>query len=266
VDEEKRAETSWDEVERLGPYQLHEQVHQAEPDQGELYRATDETSGATALVFKPTAEKEAEPLTDWRVRVISSASPGYLALEVVESPWSEAPATQSAESLVFAFEALRDGVRRMARHLPDSAKPRSGWRLGWGLAGAAVVCALLCALIRLAPLPQPASAPESLASAVSAPTRHDVPTAVAEPHPFTSGWLVDAPPQGELVLAGPLPSEPFKGQKRPPCKRYVQVELVGGCWMPHKLKAPCPDELYEHQGECYAPVFAAQPPPQALGR
>jgi hypothetical protein len=89
VDEEKRAETSWDEVERLGPYQLHEQV---------------------------------------------------------ESPWSEAPARQSAESLVFAFEALRDGVRRMARHLPDSDEPRSGWRLGWGLAGAAAVCALLCAL------------------------------------------------------------------------------------------------------------------------
>jgi hypothetical protein len=34
----------------------------------------------------------------------------------------------------------------------------------------------------------------------------------------------------------------------------------------HKLKAPCPDVLYEYQGECYVPAFSAKPPPQSLGQ
>src|SRR4051794_18504768 len=78
MDEEKKSESSWEEAEHLGPYQLREQVPQDERGRGELYRATHETSGTTALVFKPAAEKGSEPLTDWQVRCISSASPGYI--------------------------------------------------------------------------------------------------------------------------------------------------------------------------------------------
>ncbi len=64
------------------------------------------------------------------------------------------------------------------------------------------------------------------------------------------------------MLARPLPKEPFKGQKRPPCTRYTEVELVGACWAPHKLKAPCPED----QGECFMPTFSAKPPPSSLGQ
>jgi hypothetical protein len=82
---------------------------------------------------------------------------------------------------------------------------------------------------------------------------------------FRAG-LADTTPPGQTVFTRPLPKEPFKGQKRPPCTRYTEVELVGGCWMPHKLKAPCPEDLFEHQGECYAPSFSAKPPPSSLGQ
>ncbi|QRN94509.1 hypothetical protein JRI60_36075 [Archangium violaceum] len=150
MDEKKKAEEKWEEAERLGPYQLHEQVPQSAGNQGELYRATHETSGATALVLKPAAEQGAAPVTDWRVQL--------------------------------------------------------------------------------------------------------------------SGGLVDTADAGESVLARPLPREPFKGQKRPPCTRYAEVELVGACWLPHELKAPCPDVLYEYQGKCYLPAFSAKPPPQSLGQ
>ena len=51
TDDEKN-ESGWEEAERLGPYQLHEQVPQAEHSRGELYRATHEMSGAEALVLK----------------------------------------------------------------------------------------------------------------------------------------------------------------------------------------------------------------------
>ncbi|MFY0572857.1 hypothetical protein ACN28E_54755 [Archangium lansingense] len=101
---ERKSESGWEESEQLGPYQLHEQVPQDELRWGELFRATHETSGATALVFKPAAEDGAVPLTDWRVRCISSASPGYVALEVEHSPWSVAPDRHSVETLVCMFE------------------------------------------------------------------------------------------------------------------------------------------------------------------
>jgi hypothetical protein len=251
MDEEKKSESSWEEAERLGPYQLHEQVPQAAHDRGELYRATHETSGATALVYKPAAEKDAVPLKDWRICLISSSS-GYVAMEVVESPWSLGPNKHLVEALVFLFEGVRKAVGYMARAIPEDHELRSRWRLGLSLASAAAVCAVLFALVRLAPESQPA------------PVGDEVPMATGKPDEFRA-HLADTTPREQPVLVRPLPREPFKGQKRPPCTRYTEVELVGACWMPHELKAPCPEDLFEHQGKCYAPSFSAKPPPQSIG-
>ena len=154
----------------------------------------------------------------------------------------------------------------MARAVADTQEPRRRWRLGLGVVSAATVCALLLALVHLVPMSQPPSAPEPLASTHPAPIRHEEPTAGENPDTPTHGGLVDTEDAGQSVLARPLPREPFKGQKRPPCTRYAEVELVGACWLPHKLKAPCPDVLYEHQGECYSPAFSAKPPPSSLGQ
>jgi hypothetical protein len=57
MDEEKKSEASREEPERLGPYLLQEQVQQSHDSQEELYLATHETSGATALVRKHAAEE-----------------------------------------------------------------------------------------------------------------------------------------------------------------------------------------------------------------
>jgi hypothetical protein len=254
MEEEKKSESSWEEAERLGPYQLHEQVPQSAPGRGELYRATHETSGATALVYKPEAGEDAVPLKDWRVCLISSASSGFIALEVVESPWSLAPNKHVVEALVFLFEGVRKAVGYMARAIPEDYEHRSPWRLGLGVASAAAVCALLFALVRLAPISQ------------TAPVRDEVLAATEKPDSSTSAYLADTTPQDQSVIARPLPREPFKGQKRPPCTRYAEVELIGACWAPHELKAPCPDSLFEYQGKCYIPAFSAKPPPQSLGQ
>ena len=249
---EKKSESSREELEQLGPYQLHEQVPQDEHGPGELYRATHERSGVTALVLKPATGEGAVPLRDWRVRCVSSASPGYVALEVEDSRWAVAPERYPVEALMCLFEEVREGVRHMADAFPTYDEPRPWRRLGV-LAGAAAVCALVFALVHMAPVSQPPDGPS-----------HEAPTDTAMPEPFTSA-LEDTAPPGQPMLARPLPREPFKGQKRPPCARYTEVELVGACWMPHELKAPCPNALFEHQGKCYAPVFSAQPPPQSLG-
>ncbi|OJH38873.1 hypothetical protein [Cystobacter ferrugineus] len=265
MDEEKKSEASREEPERLGPYLLQEQVQQSHDSQVELYLATHETSGATALVRKHAAEEDAAARKDWRVLFGSWASRGYSAMEVEHTDWARALDRQSAESLLLTLEGVLEEVRRMARAVAGTHEPRR-WRLGWGMASAAMVCALLFALVRLASVSPTPERPEPLASAPPAPGSHEDPAAGENPDTPTHGGLVDTADAGQSVLARPLPREPFKGQKRPPCTRYAEVELVGACWLPHKLKAPCPDVLYEHQGECYSPAFSAKPPPSSLGQ
>jgi len=257
MDEEKKSEANGEGAERVGPYLLQEQVQQSNDGQGELYLATNETSGATALVRKHAAEEGKAPRKDWRVFLGSWASRGYSAMEVEHTGWARAQDRQSAESLLLTLEGVLEEVRLMVRAVSDPHEPRLRWRLGWGVASAVTVCALLLALVRLAPVSQPPSV-------LPAPLSHGVPTAVETPD--FRAWLADTTPPGQPVLARPLPKEPFKGQKRPPCTRYTEVELVGACWAPHELKAPCPEDLFEYQGKCYLPSFSARPPPSSLGQ
>jgi hypothetical protein len=257
MDEEKKSEASEEEVERLGPYLLQEQVQQSHDSPVELYLATHETSGATALVRKHAAEESVAPRKDWRVRLGSWASRGYSAMEVEHTDWARAQDRQSAESLLLTLESVLEEVRRMARAVTDTHESRLRWRLGLGGLCATLVCALLFALVRLAPMSQVSSAPP-------APMSHEVPMAAGTSD--FDAWLADTTSEEQTVFARPLPKEPLKGQKRPPCTRYAEVELVGACWAPHKLKAPCPDTLFEYQGECYLPSFSAKPPPSSLGQ
>ncbi|HYO68316.1 MAG TPA: hypothetical protein VEU33_19775 [Archangium sp.] len=262
MDEEKKPESSEEELEQWGPYQLHEQVPQDEHSRGELYRATHKTSGVTALVFKPAEEDGAVPPGDWQVRCVSSSSPGYVALEVEDSRWADALDRHSVEALMCLFEEVHQGVKHMANAFPTFDEPRPWRHLGGVLAGAAAVSMVVLALLCMSPS---TGGPDSLASVEPDPMSHQVPGNMMVPDPFISA-LADTMPPEQPMLARPLPREPFKGQKRPPCTRYAEVELVGACWMPHEMKAPCPDVLFEHQGKCYAPAFSAQAPPQSLGQ
>ncbi|HYO56556.1 hypothetical protein [Archangium sp.] len=260
MDEEKKSEASGQQPERLGPYLIQEQVQQSADCPVELYLATHETSGATALVRKHAAEERAAPGKEWRVRLGCWTSGGYSAMEVEHTDWARAQDRQSAESLLHTLEGVFEEVRRMARVVADTHEPRLRWRLGLALASAATLGALLFALVRLASVSQPPSPPP-------APLRYEEPTAAEVPSPSIERGLVDTTtPHGQTVLARPLPKEPYKGQKRPPCTRYTEVELIGACWIPHRLKAPCPESLHEHQGECYVPAFSAKPPPSSLGQ
>ncbi len=266
MDAKKECEEGWEEPEVLGPYQLQEQVPQTGFSQGELYRARHETSGATALVLRPATDDGEPPLPDWRVRCVSSASPGYLALEVEESPWSVAPDKHSVEALVFMFEGVRDGVRRMARAFPSPSARRFPWRPGLALVGAAAVCILAFALMSPTPVPQSPGVPdEPVASAEPAPMSHEVPTDTLIPltGDSTLMGISDAAPS---VFARSVPDKPYKGQRRPPCKPRIEVEIKGGCWFPHELKAPCPEPLYEYQGGCYMVSMKHQPLPLSLGQ
>lgn len=263
MDEEKESEASGEDVERLGPYLLQEQVQQSHDSQVELYLATHEKRGTTALVRKHAAEESAAPGKGWRVRLGFWASRGYSAMEVEHTPWARALDRQSAESLLLTLESVLEEVRRMARVVADTHEPRLRWRLGLGMASAAMVCALVFTLVRLAPVSHSPEDPEPVASAKPTPMSHDVLTDNELP-PMGNHWLTSNPDGGVPALALPFPRKPYKGQKRPPCTPRVEVEIMGACWVPHKLKAPCPEELYEYQGECYMTVMLPPQTPQSI--
>jgi hypothetical protein len=175
-----------------------------------------------------------------------------------------------ADALAEVLGDVREGVGRMARALDGPEEPRPLWRLGLAWVRVAAVAALVLALVHLVSGSPPPGGPESLASTPPAAVSPDVheDTAGTPDDPSDDGWFTDTQDAGnEFPIARPLPSEPLKGQKRPPCARYVEAELIGVCWIILKLEAPCPESpryVYEHEGKCYAPILGAKPPPQSL--
>jgi anti-sigma-K factor RskA len=267
MDEQKQAEAS-ENPDQLGPYQLQEQVPQAARGQEELYLATHETSGATALVLKLNAEQDAAALKDWRVSLISSSAPSaYVAMEVEQTPWSRAPDRQSVESLVFTFEGVRKAVQRMARAVPENYESPPLWRLKLGVASAAAVCALLLALICLLSVFRSPNGPEPLTSAPTALGAQDKqPTAYDGVEganvPLNAATLVQTEEPNSSGITYPLPTKPFGNQAKAPCKpRKGEVEINGGCWVELAKRPPCYDDQAEYQGKCYLPV-AERPKPQ----
>jgi hypothetical protein len=259
MDEEKKSEASGEEPERLGQYRLQEQVQQSHDSQEGLYLATHETSGATGLLREHSAQERAARGKSWRVLLECWASEGYSVLHVQFTDWARALDRQSAESLLHTLEAVLEEVRRMLHAASFTPEPRPRWHLGLGVASAVTVCALLLALVYRVPVSQLPSAPP-------APMSHEALTAGENPDTPTYGGFPDTADAGQSVIARPLPKEPFKEQKRPPCHRYAEVELIGACWLPHQLTAPCPDVLYEYKGKCYSPTLATKPPPSSLGQ
>ncbi|PTL75473.1 hypothetical protein DAT35_54400 [Vitiosangium sp. GDMCC 1.1324] len=101
------------------------------------------------------------------------------------------------------------------------------------LVGSAAVCALVFAFVRLALMSQPPSSRDFLVVTEPTPQSHEVPTDTWGP--LTELSLLSATDGGLPVLSRLLPSKPYHGQKRPPCKPRVEVEINGGCWVPHML-------------------------------
>jgi hypothetical protein len=83
---------------------------------------------------------------------------------------------------------------------------------------------------------------------------------------LTGLLLTDPVDFGPVVLARPMPKKPFDVQKKAPCDKALEEEHFGGCWVPHKTPAPCPDKLYELGGTCYLPAAKPQPKPASIFR
>ncbi len=84
---------------------------------------------------------------------------------------------------------------------------------------------------------------------------------------LTSQPQATKPSSSAASVTAPVPKEPLKGQRRPPCDSH-QVEINGGCWLAvHDvtdgvhLKAPCREATYSHDGKCYTPSYVPPRPP-----
>ncbi|QRK08060.1 hypothetical protein JQX13_50290 [Archangium violaceum] len=264
---------------QLGQYRLGSRYRNT-GELGRVYRAHHVETGRPALVVQRT-ERQADdaPLADWQVRVVSSVSPSYLALEVERAPEGGDPLDVAGELVFMLEDAAQVADTTINRpetmgHLLGAARPtprtsqapraeRASLRRPAFAAAAAALAA--AALLHLSgsswPGPAGLDAGDELALADDA------------------GWggsadevandlvLTAMPDEAPFLLAKALPKKPFSNQKRPPCDKQLEVEMNGGCWVRLKVDGTCPpDKAYEHQGECFLPAAKPTASPAAVSR
>lgn len=266
---------------QLGPYILGPR-YKSTGDVGRLYRAYNVETGAPALVLQRTERQaDEQPLADWQVRVASSVSPAFLALEVERAPAAGIPADVAGE-LVFMLgdaEEIANAVVERPETIPHlraaprppparqavtplpAPHPAQDWRrpsLAAGLAALAAAAVLHLGGTRSGLEPR-LDAGAELAQA-------DIDAGWGGDDAATGLVLTSTTDDAPFLLARALPKKPFSNQKRPPCEKPLEVEIHEGCWVPHKMTAPCPDRLYEFAGQCYLPAAKPESSPRAVTR
>jgi hypothetical protein len=77
-------------------------------------------------------------------------------------------------------------------------------------------------------------------------------------------WSTDGIDAG--TIDRPMPRKAFDGQKKAPCTKGREREMLGACWLP--LEGPPGEDLcgvyFLSEGRCYAPVMQAQRPPSSI--
>jgi hypothetical protein len=160
-------------------------------------------------------------------------------------------------------EAGKEWARRKRRGRARSATQRQQAPLlarvrVWGAEGAMAAMGLLLAWLMVASLYR---APER-ATADAARKAHES-ESVAVGDSVSAAMPAHAPvPTDDTALAvgKPLPEEPLTGQRKPPCNRFGEVEIHGGCWyrvadgMP-PCKSEGKEDGYAWKGACYAPSY-----------
>ncbi|WP_224243490.1 serine/threonine-protein kinase [Hyalangium gracile] len=154
--------------------------------------------------------------------------------------------------------ALRGaGARSEAEAHREQAAPQR-WEPVWGVEMAVALLGLLLAALSVALLYR-GQGLAGMASAIVSPKGERVAvgdsiTPSATLAPMRSHELPSA-----IGLA--LPEKPFPGQRTPPCTRYGEVEIRGGCW--YRLgdaPAPCKEDAYDWRGACYLPSYPPRRP------
>jgi hypothetical protein len=233
---------------RLGQYQLGERYQDIPEDEGRLYEAHHIETGEPALVMMPGTGGDWRTSTPWHTETTSLTEPNALVLHPRRTAGAKFP-TLHEMTLGFiriaGLMALSDEREDIQAHFARGPLPlRSRHRaMRWGLAVTGVALAAGLALLLW---PRPPSLPEMRGIPDDTPV-------------LMKGQNLSAP-----AIAYPMPETPFKEQRKPPCLPGTEVEIRGGCWMPHRSNAPCPPGTAEYQGRCYVAVKKPDPEPRSL--
>jgi hypothetical protein len=232
---------------RIGPYELGRRYPDISEDEGHLYEARHVETGEPALALMPAPGDDWHLRTAWEVLTTSCTQPCVL----IVRPRS------GGKDKPLPFHELALGYMRLAGTLAPlderedvrahcSSKPRVPLRrraVRWTLP--ATVAALTAALALLL-WPRASSHLEMHGPSNDA-------SLFSNGQEFFPG-----------AIAYPMPEKPLNGQSTPPCVPELEVEIRGGCWIPHLKAAPCPPGAAEYQGKCYLPVKKTDPPPNSV--
>lgn len=231
---------------RLGPYQVGARYPGLPDDEGRLHEAHHVETGEPALVLMPGTDDPWRTFSRWHTEVSNFTVPDALVIHPRRLAGMSRPSFHELALgyiRIGAALALLDEREDIRAHFARGPRrPRAPVR-PWVLVGAGL--ALAAGLVLLL-WPHPSRPPESRGFLSDTPI-------------FMDGQEIAAP-----VIAYPLPETPFKEQRRPPCLEGTEVEIKGGCWMPHARTAPCPPGTAEHQGKCYVAVRKPDPKPTSV--
>jgi hypothetical protein len=232
---------------RLGRYRVRKGYRGLGEGSGRVYEAVHAETGRPAVVVAPGRAEDWRPEADWQVRAEAHTHPPHLVLAV-----EEAPAGATLPEVTLLLHRLAGATSRLEGR-PDAEAHLTGRqvarrerrppaRVRWLLISGNLAAALLALAVwwlwpRSAPTP-------------ATPVDVQVPISGAVEQPGGIGR--------------DLPKKPFEGQKPAPCTPRSQVELIGACWLALEVRPPCPEDVVEHGGKCYAPVFTAPRPPSSI--
>lgn len=231
---------------RLGAYVVGERFADIPEDEGRLYAAHHVETGEPALVLMPGPGGEWPLSTPWSAETTVFREPEALVFHPRSEEGSPRPRfhalTLGTIHLAGALARLEDREDVRA-HFMSKARPVHGQHRAarWGLAGVALAAGLALLL-----WPRPSTPPKRDSATDDTPI------------------LVSRPGISWPAIAYPMPEKPLKEQARPPCVPETEVELRGGCWMPHRSDAPCPKGTAEYQGRCYVAVKKSDPEPSSV--
>ena len=233
---------------RIGPYEIGKRFHGIAEDEGRLYEARHIETGESALAVMPGTGDHWRTRTQWEVMTTNFVHPDVLIVHPKRQPGQKVPSLHElALGYIRVADALthldgrEDGENLFSRESRPS-RPRAPV-MRWGLAGAAVALSVGLVLLLWPRTPE----------------RMKLDNTPKETPVFADGQ--DHAPN---VIAYPMPETPFKEQRRPPCIEGRETEIRGGCWIQHKLDAPCPKGTAEHEGKCYVPVKKPDPLPSSV--
>jgi hypothetical protein len=206
-----------------------------------------DSEGVVLLVAPPELDKECPELSALILRMLS------------EDPFARGSAGEVADELERLLKRRRPALDRPWQVSPSHQPTGKTWRLAplWGAVKQLAPCVapvggvIVVGLLGVGLARNIHGRERVLAEAGR--EKPDAGTSLGD-DAVASVAPAQTPPVSQGRITRELPTQPFDGQKRPPCNYRGAVEINGGCWIGGQ-RTPCESGEYEHKERCFTPVL-----------